>query len=146
MRRFVLLLFAFLILFLFSHSTALAQVQVQIRAIRASNVERGIDPSLGDVYAEMRSLFSFTSYRLLREYDLNLALNQPVPIPLRPGRFIEFTLVGLYQNVVELRIRVVRERRITLDTQIRLLPGRTVLIGGPRVREGVIIYALYARF
>lgn len=43
-------------------------------------------------------------------------------------------------------MRVVREGTEILNTRVRLSPGRTVLIGGPRVREGVIIYALHARF
>ena len=146
MKKILLFFITFVILSLFSHSTASAQVQVQIRAIRASNVEYGFDPSLKDIYTELGSLFSFTSYRLLREDNLNLTLNRPVPIPWRPERFMEFTLVGVYRNVVELRIRVIRERMVILNTQIRLSPGRTVLIGGPRVREGVIIYALYAHF
>jgi hypothetical protein len=59
---------------------------------------------------------------------------------------IETTLVGLHKNVVELRIRVIGEKNDILNTQIRLFPGRTVLIGGPRLREGVIIYALSAQF
>jgi hypothetical protein len=146
MRRIILLLIAFSILFPFSHLTAATQVQVQMRAIRASNVGHGFDPSLKDIHNELGSLFSFTSYRLLRYENLNLILNQSVSIPFRPGRFIEFTLVGLHRNVIELKIRVVREGTDILDTQVRLSPGRTVLIGGPRLREGVIIYALYAHF
>ena len=146
MRGIVLLLITIFIFFLTSLSMAFAQVQVQMRAIKASNVEQGIDPSLKDIHSELGSLFSFTSYRLLRDEKLNLTLNQPVSISLRSGRFIEVTLVGLRRNVAELRIRVVRETTDILNTQVRLSPGRTVLIGGPRLREGVIIYALYARF
>jgi len=43
-------------------------------------------------------------------------------------------------------MRVVREGTEILNTRVRLSPGRTVLIGGPRVREAVIIYALHVRF
>jgi hypothetical protein len=60
---------------------------------------------------------------------------------------IEVTLISLHKDIAELRIRVVREEKEILNTQVRLSPGRTVLIGGgPRQREGVIIYALSARF
>jgi hypothetical protein len=78
---------------------------------------------------------------------LNLVLNQPISISAHEGRIIiETTLVGLHSGVAELRIRVVREGKEILNTQVRLFPGRTVLIGGPRVRDGVIIYAVSARF
>jgi len=56
------------------------------------------------------------------------------------------TLMRLHRSVADLKIRVAREGKDILNTQIRLSPGRTVLIGGPKVRDGVIIYALSANF
>jgi len=146
MRRTFLLFLLFILCFV-STSTALAEVQVRLRVIGASNDGQTIDPSLKDIYKELGSLFSFTSYRLFRDENLRLSPNQPVSISTRRGRLIEVTLVGMQKDVAELRIRVVREEKEILNTQVRLSPGRTVLIGGgPRQREGVIIYALYARF
>jgi hypothetical protein len=147
MRRTFLLFLLFILCFV-STSTALAEVQVRLRVIGASNEGKSIDPSLKDIYKELGSLFSFTSYRLFRDENLRLSPNQPVSISTRRGRLIEVTLVGMQKDVAELRIRVVREEKEILNTQVRLFPGRrTVLIGGgPRQREGVIIYALYARF
>ena len=147
MKRISLIPIFFLILSLFLASTALAQVQVRMRAIRASNVGQGFDLSLKDIHSELGSLFSFTSYRLLRDETLHLTLNRSVSTSAREGRIIiETTLVSLRRNVAELRIRVIREGKDILNTQVRLSPGRTVLIGGPKLREGVIIYALAARF
>jgi hypothetical protein len=146
MRRTFLLFLFFILCFVWT-STALAQVQVRLRVIGASNDGQTIDPSLKDIYKELGSLFSFTSYRLFRDENLTLSPNQPVSISTRRGRLIEVTLVGMQKDVAELRIRVVREEKEILNTQVRLSPGRTVLIGGgPRQREGIIIYALYAHF
>jgi hypothetical protein len=148
MRRTALLLIVFFIFSFPSLSTASAQVQVRLRAIHASDAGSGVDPSLRDLHKELGSLFSFTSYRLMRDEILNLSLNQPASISSREGRIIiEITLVGLHKGVAELRIRVVREGSEILNTQVRLFPGRTVLVGGPRhTRGGVVIYALHANF
>jgi hypothetical protein len=146
MRKIGFLLAAFFVFSFFSISTASAQVPVRMRVIQASNVGQNIDPSLNDVHKELGSLFSFTSYRLLREENLRLSINQPVTITAHPGRFMEATLVGLQRDAAKLRIRVIREGKDILDTQVRLSPGRTVLIGGPRHGEGVVIYAVSARF
>jgi len=147
MKRKVALPTLLFIVFFFFTSVAFGQVQTRLRVIRASNVGSGFDPSLRDVHDELGSLFSFTSYRLLRDETLSLSPNRPVSTSAREGRImIETTLVGLRKNVVELRIRVIGEKSDILNTQIRLFPGRTVLIGGPRLREGVIIYALSAQF
>jgi hypothetical protein len=145
MRRTFLLFLLFIFCFV-STSTALAEVQVRLRVIGASNDGQTIDPSLKDIYKELGSLFNFTSYRLFRDETLKLSPNQTVSISTRRRR-LEVTLIGLHRDVAELRIRVVREEKELLNTQVRLSPGRTVLIGGgPRQREGIIIYALYARF
>jgi len=143
----VLFLTAFLLFSFSSLSTASAQVQARMRIIRASSVGSSVDPSLRDVYTDLGSLFNFTSYRLLRDETLLLSLNQPVVISAHEGRIIiESTLVGLHQGVADLRIRVFREGRNILNTQVRLFPHRTVLVGGPRSRDGVIIYAVHANF
>lgn len=145
MRRTFLLFLLFILCFV-STSTALAEVQVRLRVIGASNDGQTIDPSLKDIYKDLGSLFSFTSYRLFRDENLTLSPNRTVSISTRRRR-IDVTLTGLQKDMAELRIRVVREEKELLNTQVRLFPGRTVLIGGgPRQREGIIIYALYARF
>ena len=147
MKRVVTLIAFFSLLFILFTSVVFAQVQTQLRVIRASNVGQGVDPSLKELHNELKTLFNFTSYRLLRDENLSLSLNQPVSISAREGKIImQITLVGLHKNVAELRIRVNREGTETLNTQVRLSPGRTVLIGGSKVREGVIIYAFYAHF
>ncbi len=147
MKSVVALIVFFSLLFILFTSVAFAQVHTQLRVIRASNVGQGVDPSLKELHNELKTLFNFTSYRLLRDENLNLSLNQPISISAREGKIImEITLVGLHRNVAELRIRVNREGTEKLNTQVRLSPGRTVLIGGPKVRDGVIIYAFYARF
>jgi hypothetical protein len=146
MRKILLPFLLFISCFVWT-SMAFAEVQVRLRVIGASNDKKQIDPSLKDIYKELGSLFNFTSYRLYRDENLTLSPNQPASISTRKGRLIEVTLIGLRKEIAELKIRVVREEKEILNTQVRLSPGKTVLIGGgPKQREGIIIYALYARF
>jgi len=146
MKRIIILLVLILILSILSLSTAFAQVHTRIRVIKASNVGQTIDPSLRDVHSDLGSVFNFTSYQLLRDNSFNLSPNQTVSISPRPGILMEVTLVGQHRPVAELIIRVIRKGKEVLNTQVRLSPRRTVLIGGPRLREGVIIYAIAANF
>jgi len=146
-KRTAFLLTAFFIVSFFSLPTAFAQVHVRMRVILASNAGQDIDPSLRDVHRELGSLFSFTSYRLVRDESLNLSLNQPARITGRTGKaFLEVTLAGQHKNVAELRLRVVREGTEILNTQVRLFSGRTVVVGGPRHGEGVVIYVISGNF
>jgi ABC-type uncharacterized transport system fused permease/ATPase subunit len=124
-----------------------AQVQVRLRVIQASNVGANVDPSLRDLHKELGSLFNFTSYRLVRDQMLSLSPNQPAALPVHEGRSsIEITQVGSQRNIVELKVRIKRDGTDILNTQVRLSPGRTVLIGGPKHGEGVVILGLSVNF
>ena len=123
-----------------------AQVQVRLRVIQASNVGTTIDPSLRDLHKELGSLFSFTSYRLIRDQILSLSPNQPASVPVHQERSIEITQVASQRNIIELKVRIKRDGTDILNTQVRLSPGRTVLIGGPKHGEGVVILGLSANF
>jgi len=126
--------------------TALAQVQARIRIIQASNAGATVDASLRDVYRELGSLFNFTSYRLMRDLDLNLVGNKPQSIPIHGDRSLEVTLVGEYKKMAELRLRIFRGGTTVLNTQVRLALGRTVIVGGPKHGDGVAIFAISASF
>ncbi len=121
---------------------ALAQVQVRVRVMEASNVGSGIDSSLKDLHGQLGSLFNFSSYRLLKDENVNLSADRSVSLPLDPGRSLELTLIGLHKTLAEVRVKISREGREVLTTLVRLAPGRSVSIGGPKRGEASIIIAL----
>jgi hypothetical protein len=142
MRRIASLFISILIIFMLSASMAFAQVQTRVRVIQASNAGSSIDSSLRDVTDQLGSLFNFSSYRLLKDETVALSPDQPVSIPVHPGRSLELTLIRQHRHTAEVRVRIKREGTDILDTQVRLSPGRTVSIGGPKHGEGTIIIAL----
>jgi hypothetical protein len=146
MKKTILLTILIFTLLLPLSATALAQVQARIRIIQASNTGSTVDASLMDVYNQLGSLFSFTSYRLMRNLDLNLVGNKPRTIPIHGDRSLEVTLVGEYRKMAEIRLRILRGGTTILNTEVRLAPGRTVIVGGPKHGDGVAIFAISASF
>jgi hypothetical protein len=145
MKRVVAVFSSILVMLLLSETLAWTQVQTRIRIIEASNVGSRIDPSLGDVHDQLGSLFSFTSYKLLRDDNLTLSLNRPVEIFAHKEVILEVTLMRQQGDSAEFRVKIRREVKEILNTQVRLSPGRTVLIGGPKHGDGIIILALSAK-
>jgi hypothetical protein len=140
------ILLLFLIALLLVPSLALAEIQARVRIIEASNAAASVDPALRDVHDQLGSLFNFSSYRLLKDVNLNLLGNRPVEVPVHAGRLMEVTLVGEYRKMIELKIKITREGAPVLNTQVRLASGRTILIGGPKHGGGVLIFALSGKF
>jgi len=145
MRRkayfFVILVF---LLSPFLGGVAFAQVQVRVRVMEASNAGSGFDSSLRDLHDQLGSLFSFSSYRLLKDETVSLSLNQPVSLPIPPERSLELTFINQNRVTAEIRVKITRSGRDLLTTLVRLAPGRSVSIGGPNPKrgEGTIITAL----
>ncbi len=127
-------------------SLAFSEMQIRVRMIEASNSGSTIDPSLRDVHDELGSLFNFTSYRQLRDEQLSLTAQRPIDIATHRGITLEIFLLRQIKDMVELRVRIRREGKEILNTQVRLSQGRTVLIGGPKHGQGIIILAISARF
>jgi hypothetical protein len=143
MRRktpFSIILTLLLFLSLFAQE-AFAQVEIRVRVMEASNVGSGIDSSLRDLHGQLGSLFSFSSYRLLKEENVNLSPNKPISVSLDPGRSLELTLISL-RRVAEVKVKISRDGRDVLTTLVKLAPGRSVSIGGPKRGEASIIVAL----
>ncbi len=137
--------FFVILILLFSHyfsAGAFAQVQIRVRVMEASNSGSGIDSSLRDLHGQLGSLFSFSSYRLLKDENLSLSPNQSVSLPIPPGRSLELTLINQHRVAAEVRVRITREGRDLLTTLVRLAPGRSVSIGGPKRGESTVIIAL----
>lgn len=126
----------------FFGAVAFAQVQVRVRAMEASNVGSGFDASLRDLHDQLGSLFSFSSYRILKDENVSLSLNQPVSLPIPSNRSLELTLINQQRVAAEVRVKISREGRDLLTTLVRLAPGRSVSIGGPKKGESTIIIAL----
>ena len=141
-RKIPVLIILLLLFFPLFAPVALAQVQIRVRVMEASNVGSGIDSSLKDLHGQLGSLFNFSSYRLLKDENVSLSADRPVSLPLDPGRSLELTLIGMHRALAEVRVKISREGRDVLTTLVRLAPGRSVSIGGPKRGEASIIIAL----
>ncbi len=147
MRKSNVALFAPFLLMVFLYgSPAFSQIQVRVRMIEASNRGSTVDPSLRDVHNELGSLFNFTSYRLLRDQHMSLTDRRPIDISPQREFSLEIFLLNQTRNMGEFRIRVRKDRKEILNTQVRLMEGRTVVIGGPKYGDGTIILAISAHF
>ncbi len=145
MKRAFPIIFILFLIFI-APSISSGQVQTRLRIIQASNVGSGVDPSLRDIHRQLGTLFNFTSYRLLRDENITLSPNRPAIIQAHPGRSIEINLLGYRKDFAELRLKIKRDGEEMLNTQVRLSSGRTVIIGGPKHDEGVVILAISTRF
>lgn len=138
---------AFLAVGLFAAGPAYSQsVTVHLTTIAASNQERGIDGRLGPLSGQLTSLFQYAGYRMLDQHTLNVSGGREGSAPLPPDRRIVVTPKGVHGGMVSLNVVIRSPDRVILNTDFRIANNGTVLVGGPRFRDGVLIIAIRARF
>lgn len=137
----------FMTTLLFHHSVAYCQkaVGVRVRLILASNKPgfKGAAPELRDLAGNLRSLFKYSGYKLLSSSTASVAPGRPASVGLPYGTQLEISSADGRGDGRSLFVRWLQPPRGEIvSTQVRLRGRNPVLIGGPTVKDGVLIVAL----
>ena len=130
-----------LIMCLLSH-TALAQetVNTGVRVIHASTGQQHIDPGLRDLVPELRSVFRYTSYKLLNHQSMNLGKNQQGRVNLPGNRTLVVTPTNIQGKRINYNININRSGNPVFNTQVLLKNNSSITIGGPQFKKGVLLF------
>ena len=118
---------------------AAAEINIGIKTILASNDRQYEDPQLQGIITELQSVFRFTSYRLLKQDRLALNQGQTGKVNLPDSRILGVTPTGSRGNRTQMELRINKKNRQIFKTQIELLKGGTITVGGPRHANGYLL-------
>ena len=116
------------------------KVVTSVKVIHASTGPGHVDPSLNKIIPELKTVFKYTSYKLLKNQRFNLGFNERGRVAL-PGKR---TLIVIPSNMNGKRIRyqisIKKNRRPVFQTQVLLKNNSSITIGGPRFKNGVLLF------
>ena len=119
-------------------------VSVDVGAIYASNEGTSIDPALGTIRGKLRSMFNYTSYRMLDRKRRSLSVGETGEFDLPGQRTMRATPLPSQGDKVRLSIQISEGPRMLLTTTLGLRRGGMVLVGGPSHQAGVLILIISA--
>ena len=119
-------------------------VSVDVGAIYASNEGTSIDPALGTIRGKLRSMFNYTSYRMLDRKRRSLSVGETGEFELPERRAMRATLLPAEGDKIRLSIQITEGPRKLLTTTLGLRRGGMVLVGGPTHQAGVLILLISA--
>ena len=122
-----------------------AEVGVGIRVILASHQEEGIDARLEDIQKNLGTLFNYSSYRLLQERSFLLSEGQMDQLPLADDKELHIQLLQEQGGTAEIAVEILRGGKNIFKTTAKLKKGGTLLVGGPKNEDGVLILAISAQ-
>jgi hypothetical protein len=121
------------------------EVGIGIRVILASHQVKGIDSRLQDIQKNLGALFNYSSYQLLQERSFLLTQGQVDQLPLAGNKELHITLLQEQGGTAEIAVEILRAGRGIFKTTAKLKKGGTLLIGGPKHEDGVLILAISAQ-
>jgi hypothetical protein len=130
-----------------SSASAGSRIQIGVKTILASNGKRFVDPSLSPpLIKELTSVFRYTSYRLISGSRMNLQVGQTGRARLAGKRTLQVTPMGIRGNRAQLRLEIYKHKRRIFQTEIRLRNHDSIIVGGPRHKNGVLLFKVSNRF
>ncbi|MBI4519115.1 MAG: hypothetical protein HY699_25270 [Deltaproteobacteria bacterium] len=119
-------------------------IEVRIGAVLASNSGQEMDPRLVAMHRQLRSLFPYSSYHLVKEKRQRVATGGKVGFEIPGGRYLLVIPKVLKNERVSMRVMLIEGTRSVVDTALTLRNHGTFLVGGPRHEQGVLIISIGA--
>ena len=125
---------------------ASSDINVAVKTVLASQDSEYFDPRLSTLVEELKSLFRYSSYRLLGQDDLALAMREKGTVSLPGNRVLEITPKGVKGKRVELQLVILKQGKQIFETVVQLLNHGSIIVGGPKYQQGSLLFNISASF
>ena len=125
-----------------SPSSAKDRCRISVETILASREGSGVDPQLQRHVGELQAMFSYTSYRLLSSESLDLEEGESGRVSLPGNRQLTITPHKIRGSRADIALQMMKQRRTVFQTQIQLLNRGNLFVGGPKYRNGNLIFKI----
>jgi len=142
-RRVMVLLMMFLIgiMVIPAYAGENNEVSVYVTAIMASRDSDFVDPELTFIADEMKTLLAYSSFKKVKKYTVMLTENQKDRITLPQDQDLVISFDGLSDDG---KIALHISMGDTLNTNVVLVNGGHMVIGGPEFDDGTLVLLIEA--
>ena len=124
------------------YALANQRCRVSVDTILASRQGAGVDPQLRPHVGELQSMFTYTSYRLLGSETLVLREGQTGTVSLPGSRKLKITPHRIGGSRADIALQMMKKKRTVFQSQIRLLNRGSLFVGGPKYKNGNLIFKI----
>lgn len=123
-----------------------AKVDMEIRVVYATASHSNVDPRLASLTRYLSHL-RFTGYELLDTQKAQVALGGKATFAVEGGRKVTVTLLGRDEQRARVRVQVAGTGdKQLLDTTMSVNRGATVIVAGPKHKDGILVLPLTASY
>lgn len=119
--------------------------QTRVRVVSADNGAARTDPGIQDMIKKIGPVFKYTRFRLLSDKTMLLPQGEKKVMPLPGARHLSITPQGMQNNRIQYHLRVDTRESPVFETDVGLKNNTSVTIGGPRIKNGVMLINIQGR-
>ena len=119
---------------------------ISVDTILAARDDNKVDSQLKRHIEELQSMFNYTSYRLLGSERLNLSPGQSGMVSLPGDRRLQIIPQKIQGGRADIVLKMMKAERTVFQSQIQLLNGGNLFVGGPKYLNGNLIFKISSKF
>ena len=123
-----------------------ARIHIVVKTVLASHNSTFLDPSIPALTQKLQSVFRYSSYRLLSQESMDLAMSETGTISLPGNRVLKITPVRIAGDRVEFRLLIFKKKRQIIQSTIQILNQGSIIVGGPEHKGGYLLFDIYNSF
>jgi hypothetical protein len=120
-------------------------VALHVRTVLATDSGSAFDTRLDGYRRQLRGLFRYNSYRLVKEEERHCAFGRSNNFEIPGGRYLEVVPVQFREDRLKLRVLLIEGTSSPpLDTDFTVPNRGNIWVGGPRNPDGVLLISIGA--
>jgi hypothetical protein len=121
------------------------KVEVQLMVVHATDSHSRVDVRLSRLTPYLSHL-RFTGYELLDTHRAQLSTRNSETFPIAGGRKVTIELLSKDDRRTRMRVQVTAKGGKLLDTTLSINRNGTVIVAGPKYKDGILVMPLTARY
>jgi len=120
------------------------QVNVYIDSVMAADTNEGTDPRLAPMALKLRGLFGFSTYNLIGHNEGQTDCGKMIAFALPGGKILHVQPRAVDGDMIAMEIILFDGTRPMMTTDLKLRNNGTLIVGGPRYEQGMMIISIGA--
>ena len=120
------------------------QVNVYVDSVMAADTNEGTDPRLGPMDQKLRGLFGFSTYSLIGHNEGETDCGKMNAFTLPGGKILHVQPRAIDGDMIAMEIVLFDGTRPMMTTDLKLKNNGTLIVGGPRYEQGMMIISIGA--
>ena len=120
------------------------QVNVYVDSVMAADTNEGTDPRLGGMDKRLRGLFGFSTYSLIGHNEGQTDCGKMIAFTLPGGKILHVQPRAIDDDMIAMEIVLFDGTRPMMTTDLKLKNNGTLIVGGPRYEQGMMIISIGA--